>query len=232
MAISSPGSKPARSMARTSVSSAASLLVKAGHQPPSSATPCNVPASRISDPAARYTSAVQSIASVKLRAPGQTTRKSWMSTRPPACAPPPKICTCGNGNDPAWSPPRWRYSGTPAAPAAACALAIDTATMALAPRRIRPSVPSSAINRRSSAAWSAASWPVTASAIRPLTLATARLTSQPPKVSPPSRRSSASPLPVEAPAGAMARPTAPPASSISASTVGRPRLSHTRRPCT
>ena len=38
-----------------------------------------------------------------------------------------------------------------------------------------------------------------------------------------------SPRPVEAPAGAIARPRAPPASVTSASTVGRPRESQTRR---
>ena len=48
-----PGVKPARSIARTSVSIACSLVEKAGHQPPSSATPCSVPASFISTPAAR-----------------------------------------------------------------------------------------------------------------------------------------------------------------------------------
>ena len=42
----------------------------------------------------------------------------------------------------------------------------------------------------------------------------------------------ASPEPVEAPAGAMARPDAPPARMTSASTVGRPRESQTRRPIT
>ena len=46
---------------------------------------------------------------------------------------------------------------------------------------------------------------------------------------PPSRSSSASRDPFDAPAGTIARPTAPPASATSASTVGRPRLSQTRR---
>ena len=49
---------------------------------------------------------------------------------------------------------------------------------------------------------------------------------------PPSRRSIASREPRDAPAGAMARPVAPPASVTSASTVGRPRESQTRRACT
>ena len=43
MATCSPGAKPPRSMAASSVSSACSLLSKAGHQPPSSATPCSGP---------------------------------------------------------------------------------------------------------------------------------------------------------------------------------------------
>ena len=57
-----------------------------------------MPASFISSPAARYTSAVQSSAWAKLSAAGQTTRKSWISTRRPACAPPPKIWICGSGS--------------------------------------------------------------------------------------------------------------------------------------
>ena len=104
--------------------------------------------------------------------------------------------------------------------------------MALPPSRLLFGVPSSAIRMRSTAAWSAASVPRKAAAISPEILACARRTSRPPKAAPPSRRSSASPEPVEAPAGAMARPRAPPASVTSASTVGRPRESQTRRPCT
>ena len=45
--------KPARSIARISVSSASSLLSKAGHKPPSSATPCSRPRSAMIVPAAR-----------------------------------------------------------------------------------------------------------------------------------------------------------------------------------
>ena len=136
-ATSSPGANPARSMARTSVSSACSLVANSGHQPPSSATPAQRAGlahqrcrrrgrPRRSSPAPRRSCA----------AAGQTTMKSWMSTRRPACAPPPKIWICGSGSVPAPAPPRWRYSGTPAAAAAACAAAIETARMALAPRRV------------------------------------------------------------------------------------------------
>src|ERR1022692_3154321 len=63
-------------------------------------------------------------------------------------------------------------------------------------------------------------------------LATARVTSLPPSRAPPSRRSAASRDPRDAPAGAIERPTAPVTSRTSASTVGRPRESHTRRPWT
>ena len=74
--------------------------------------------------------------------------------------------------------------------------------------------------------------PLSARAIGPLTLAIACVTSSPPCAVPPSRRSIASREPRDAPAGAMARATTPAASVTSASTVGRPRESHTRRPCT
>ena len=46
------------------------------------------------------------------------------------------------------------------------------------------------------------------------------------------RRTAACLAPVEAPAGAMARPITPPARWTSVSTVGRPRESQTRRPFT
>ena len=153
-----------------------------------------------------------------------------MSRRPDACAPPPRIWISGSGSVAASPPPRWRHSGSPAAAAAACAAAIDTAMVALPPSRRFSGVPSSSISRASIAAWSAASRPISAGAMTSVTLATARVTSSPPNASPPSRRSTASPLPVDAPAGAIARPTAPPARCSSASTVGRPRLSQTRRP--
>ena len=158
--------------------------------------------------------------------------KSWMSVRRPACAPPPNICTCGVGSSAASGPPRYWYSGTPCAAAAAWAAAIDTASVALAPSLDLLGVPSSSIRRSSSAAWSLAAMPITARAMSPLTCATARCTSRPPCGWPPSRSSSASRVPLLAPAGTIARPTAPPTSRTSASTVGWPRLSHTRRACT
>ena len=104
--------------------------------------------------------------------------------------------------------------------------------MALPPRRAFAGVPSSSMRWRSISACAPASRPASAGAMISFTFATARRTSRPPNAAPPSRRSTASPLPVEAPAGAIARPMTPPASATSTSTVGRPRESHTRRPCT
>ena len=97
IAISWPGVNPARSIARISASSAASLVSNAGQNPPSSATPCNRPRSAMIAPAARYTSAVHSSAWSNEDASGATTMKSWISTRLPACAPPPKIWISGSG---------------------------------------------------------------------------------------------------------------------------------------
>jgi hypothetical protein len=68
-----------------------------------------------------------------------------------------------------------------------------------------------------------ASAPRTAAAISPRTFSTARPTPFPPHSGPPSRSSSASWTPVEAPEGTAARPNAPDSSRTSASTVGLPR---------
>ena len=151
--MSSPGVRPASSMARTRHSSASSFASNAGQWPPSSATPCRRPAAAIRAPAARYTSAVHSSASAKVDAPTGITMKSWMSTRRPAWAPPPKIWISGSGSRAGASPRRWRHSGRPAAAAAACSPAIETAMSALPPRRLRSSVPSRLISVRSRAAW-------------------------------------------------------------------------------
>ena len=86
-------------------------------------------------------------------------------------------------------------------------------------------VPSSSIIVRSSAPCSAARAPTRAAAISPLTLATARETPLPAQASPPSRSSTASNSPVEAPDGTAASPRAPDSSATSTSTVGLPRES-------
>jgi len=86
-------------------------------------------------------------------------------------------------------------------------------------------VPSTEFSSRSIAAWFEASSPWTASAISPLTFATARVTPLPSHSWPPSRSSVASNSPVEAPDGTAARPQAPERTLTSTSTVGLPRLS-------
>ena len=112
----------------------------------------------------------------------------------------------------------------------AWAVAMETAKVAFAPKRVLFSVPSSAIRAWSKANWLSACDPINVFAISPLIWPTACMTSSPPNRAPPSRNSNASRVPLEAPAGAMALPFAPSCKVTSASTVGRPRLSQTRRP--
>ena len=84
--------------------------------------------------------------------------------------------------------------------------------------------------RRRCPAWSAASAPIRFGAITSITLATAFRTPLPPKRAlSPSRSSTASLAPVEAPDGTAARPTDPSASTTSTSTVGLPRESRISR---
>ena len=135
----------------------------------------------------------------------------------------------GTGSSVAESPPSCRYKGSPAAPAAACAAASDTARIAFAPSRALFGVPSSAIRAASSAPRSAASMPLIAALISPLTAPTAPCTPRPRYRASPSRRSTASCDPVLAPDGTAARPKPPPASTTSASTVGFPRESRISR---
>ncbi len=77
--------------------------------------------------------------------------------------------------------------------------------------------------------WAVTARPVTASASSVLTNPTAVSTPLPLKRSPPSRSSTASNWPVEAPLGTSARPTAPLVVVTSTSTVGFPRESITSR---
>ena len=82
-------------------------------------------------------------------------------------------------------------------------------------------------------AWSAASSPYRAGAILSVTLATAMSTPLPlNRALSPSRNSTASKSPVEAPDGTAARPTDPSARTTSTSTVGLPRESRISRAST
>src|SRR5690606_29563908 len=119
----------------------------------------------------------------------------------------------------------------PRAFAAALATARLTPRIALAPSRPLLGVPSSASIVRSRSRWSSASRPSSASAISPLTAATALCTPLP-RYRPvsPSRNSTASCAPVEAPDGTAARPKLPSSNSTSTSTVGLPLESRISRP--
>src|SRR3954467_11154060 len=97
----------------------------------------------------------------------------------------------------------------PSSAAAAFAAARETPRIAFAPRRALFGVPSSSTILRSSPAWSSASTPATAEAVSPLTFATAVLTPLPAHAAQPSRSSTASNSPVEAPDGTAARPHPP-----------------------
>ena len=144
-----------------------------------------------------------------------------------AWTPPLITFSIGTGSVTAPSPPRWRNSETPSSAATAFAAASETPRIAFAPSRPLFGVPSSSTSVRSSPAWSRASAPASAAAISPFAFATARSTPFPPHSGPPSRSSTASWTPVEAPDGTIARPTAPDSSRTSASTVGFPRESST-----
>ena len=212
-------------MPSISADSASSLEPKSGAKPPSSPTAVPRPRSPSVFFSAWNTSAPVRSASENVGAPQGTTMNSWKSTLLSAWAPPLSTFIIGTGSTWASAPPRYRHSGSPASAAAAFADASDTPRMALAPSRPLLGVPSRSSIARSSAAWSAASSPVTACAISPFTLATAWPTPLPFQALPPSRSSTASNSPVDAPEGTPARPVAPEPSVTSASTVGLPRLS-------
>jgi len=106
-------------------------------------------------------------------------------------------------------------------------------SMALAPRRDLLSVPSRSMRVLSICTWRSTSMPVRASAISLLTCSTALVTPLPPKrFLSPSRISSASRLPVDAPEGTAALALWPDSSVTSTSTVGLPRESRISRPKT
>ena len=155
---------------------------------------------------------------------------SWTSTGLSAWAPPLSTFSIGIGRAQPLVPPRYRYRGRPSSSAAALAAASEVPRMALAPSRALLSVASRATRRRSRPRWSSASQPSRWSRISRLTLATAPSTPLPMYRPPPSRRSTASWAPVDAPDGTMARPRAPVSSRTSTSTVGLPRESRTSLP--
>src|SRR6266540_2080154 len=102
--------------------------------------------------------------------------------------------------------------------------------MALAPSRLFSGVPSRVTRARSMARWSSASISSISGPISSSTFRTARRTPLPPnRDESPSRSSSTSCAPVEAPDGTAARPTLLSARRTSTSTVGLPRESRISR---
>ena len=129
----------------------------------------------------------------KVSARGAMTMKSWMSTRRAGMGAAAEDLDLRQRHDRRPVAGEMAPQRQPAAAAAAWSAAIDTAIMALPPRRDLSGVPSSAISVASIAAWSAASAPTSAGAISSRMPASAPRTSSPPRRGPPSRRSTASP---------------------------------------
>jgi hypothetical protein len=133
--------------------------------------------------------------------------------------------TIGIGSTGVSSPSKRRQRGIPPAFAAAHAAATETASTALAPSRLRSGEPSASRSAASRVSWSSASTPIARAASSPRTLATAPRTPRPPYLVPPSRSSTASWAPVEAPDGTTTAPRAPERRDTSQATVGSPRES-------
>ncbi len=144
-----------------------------------------------------------------------------------------RIFIIGTGSFVPCIPPKNLYRGMSRDVAAALAQAIDTASIAFAPSFDLSFVPSAFIIAASIAYISEASIPVMVSAITVFILFTAFSTPLP-RYLPlsPSRSSSASNSPVDAPEGAVPLATVPSARVISASTVGFPLESSISLPTT
>ena len=139
----------------------------------------------------------------------------------------------GTGRRLADIPPRNLYKGILIEAEAARQQAIDTASMALAPREDLSSVPSFSIMTLSTAYISEASIPQTSSFITVFMLCTALMTPFPIYLwGSLSLSSRASNCPVEAPLGEVPIPRLPSASQTSASTVGFPLESSISLPVT
>ena len=180
IATSAAGSRPLRSIPSSNTSRAARFEASGAARPPSSATSATPwPRPRRTAAVAARTREAHSIASANVRAPTGTTRKSWTSTRPPACAPPEITFTIGSGSSGGRSGLKDRHSGTPVLRAAATAQATEAARTAFAPSRSRFSVPSSARSAVSTPLWSLASRPTSSGAISARNVATAPATPLP-----------------------------------------------------
>ena len=152
---------------------------------------------------------------------------SWKSRSLGACTPPLSTLKCGTGRDGVTScGVSQRHSGVPAEAARARARAIDTPTSAFAPSLLLFGEPSRLIIAWSASARESQGRPRSRSAISTLTFATALSTPLPPNRDlSPSRSSTASRDPVDAPDGTPARAVVPSASRTVTARVGRARES-------
>ncbi len=166
-------------MASRITSIASSLDFRSGAKPPSSPTAVPRPLALSTDLRLWKISVPQRSASAKLSQPTGSTMNSCMSTLLSAWAPPLMMFIIGTGSDTSRPAARCCHSGWRFEAATACALASDTPSSALAPRRPLFSVPSRFTSLLSSPAWSAESKPLSASAMVVLTLATAFFTPLP-----------------------------------------------------
>ena len=132
---------------------------------------------------------------------------SWTSTFDAACAPPLRMFSIGTGINPPATPPTYLHNGSSWTAAPACRQAIETPSIAFAPRLALFGVPSNSIMTSSIAFWSSTGIPTSASCIASTTLFTALSTPFPnQRDESPSRNSMASYAPVDAPLGTIARP--------------------------
>ena len=148
---------------------------------------------------------------------------SWKSSSLGACTPPFTTLKCGTGSRGASrDPAKLCHRERPATEAKARAAAMDTPTTALAPRRDLSAVPSSSSSAASRSDKVSKDRPDKASRISPLTAAAASRTPCPEKrVGSPSRRSTASREPVDAPAGTPACARTPWLATSVTARVGR-----------
>ena len=185
-----------------------------------------------------YTSVPIFIASSKFFAPVGTIMNSWKASELPACEPPLITFIAGAGStygflEPA-SSDRYAYSGRPFSAAPAFATTIETPSTALAPSLPLFGVPSSLRRKSSTSFCDVTGSPdlISSGPITSFTFATALVTPLPIQLLlSPSRSSTASWTPVEAPDGTAARKW-PFCVQRSTSTVGLPRESKIVRPCT
>src|SRR6185437_12254844 len=222
-----PAWYPASPMACTSRASTSSGSVISGANPPSSPSPVDSLRPDSSRRSAAYTSAPARTASAIDGAPTGAIMNSWKSSELGACTPPLSTLKCGTGRE-GWTPSGviHCHSGRPAEAASARVSAIEVPTVALAPSRLLFAVPSRSIMAWSASASEVQDRPSRRSRISVFTDATAPRTPLPSYLpGSPSRRSTASREPVEAPDGTPARAAAPSESRTVTASVGRPRES-------